>query len=130
MADFIFDKIDQGLMTGTGLSVDRLPTFYPSSASCVDEINTEKVIGSCLRQQYYRCTKTPESDPAGLYSQYIFAAGNMWEDFLIEQFKRAGLWLGNNIKFAIVDKYISGEIDILIKNPDGEKGIAVVESKT
>lgn len=130
MSDYIFGIIDNTLMSRSSIKVERLPTFYPSSASCVDEKNNENVLGACIRQQWYRCKGFPESDPAGLYSQYIFAAGNMWEDFLIEQFKREGIWLGNNIKFAITDKYISGELDILIKNPGGTKGKAIVESKT
>lgn len=130
MTDYIFDGINTGLISSSGVKVERLPTFYPSAASCVNEQDTEKVMGACIRQQWYRCKSYPESDPAGLYSQYIFAGGNMWEDFLIEQFKRNGLWIGNNIKFAITDRYISGELDIVIKNPGGEKNKAIVESKT
>lgn len=126
MTDYIFDGINTGLISSSGVKVERLPTFYPSAASCVNEQDTEKVMGACIRQQWYRCKSYPESDPAGLYSQYIFAGGNMWEDFLIEQFKRNGLWIGNNIKFAITDRYISGELDIVIKNPGGEKNKAIV----
>lgn len=106
----------------------RLPTFYPSAASCRD-INDPTVIhGACLRSQWYRCAGFSESNPSTAYNQYIFAAGNMWEDWLTEKCKEIGIWVANSVKFSIEDYYISGEIDILVRDEDGSP--VIIENKT
>ena len=127
------------------VSSKRMPTFYPSAASCRDQemIGVQNVYtgdsgigsgdpsvihGACLRSQWYRCAGFRESNPSTAYNQYIFAAGNMWEDWLTEQCKQSGIWLGNSIKWSLPEYYISGEIDILIRGEDGRP--VIVENKT
>lgn len=131
---YLNDLLNQHLMNGSHLKTDRFPAFYPSSASCINQIDNCSVIGSCLRQQYYRFAGYAESNPSGLYSQWIFAAGNNWEDYLTEQLKQMGLWLANSVKFVNTDLFVSGEIDILIKgpnyNPEDDSGKYIVENKT
>lgn len=124
----VFESIGTYLMKGSELKANRLPTFYPSAASCVSELDG-KPIGACLRAQFYRCAGYEVTNPSGLYSQYIFAAGNLWEDKMCEWFKEIGIWSGNTIKFQDTKRYISGEIDILIKNPETNKKY-IVEMKT
>ena len=70
----LFETINNGLMAEAPLETQRLPTFYPSAASCINEENGQ-VIGTCLRAQWFRCKGYEESNPPGLYSQFIFAAG-------------------------------------------------------
>lgn len=125
----VFNIIDEHLMSAPPISVDRLPTFYPSAASCVSDTDSSTPIGACLRSQYYRCAGYSKTNPSGLFSQYIFAAGNWWEDWVIEQLKQAGVWIGNSIKFQDMERYISGEIDILIRDPETDEKI-IIENKT
>lgn len=128
MTDYVLSLLNKKLMDKMPLDVTRIPTFYPSSASCVDEVDRETVHGACLRQQWYRCMQYEESNPSELYSQYIFNAGNMYERFLADKLKEAGVLVATSVKFAIPDKYISGELDIVIRDRDG--GLAIVENKT
>jgi hypothetical protein len=118
-------------MSAPNLRIQRLPTFYPSAASCVDESpgGNGSALGACMRAQYYRCRGYDKTDPSGLYSEYIFAAGNIWENWLSEITKEMGIWAGNNIKFQDIERNISGEIDILIRDPD-TKELMIVENKT
>lgn len=126
----LWDLIDAHLTKKPALKTERLPTFYPSSASTIDKL-TGKPIGACLRAQWYRCMGYEVSNPDTPYSQYIFAAGNIWEKWVTDQFKQMGLYLGNNIKWADSDRYISGEIDLLIKDPEDLDGKPVIwENKT
>lgn len=106
----------------------RLPTFYPSAASCRDVNDPTVIHGACLRSQWYRCAGFSESNPSTAYNQYIFAAGNMWEDWLTEKCKEIGIWVANSVKFSIEDYYISGEIDILVRDEDGSP--VIIENKT
>lgn len=131
---YLNDLLNEHLSKGSHLKTDRFSAFYPSSASCVDQVNNTDVVGSCLRQQYYRFAGYEESNPSSLYSQWIFASGNIWESYLTEKLKEMGLWLANNVKFVNHDLFVSGEIDILIKgpkyNPQTDTGKVIVENKT
>lgn len=131
---YLNDLLNAHLMSGSHLKTERFPAFYPSSASCINNVTNSEVLGSCLRQQYFRFKGYKESNPSGLYSQWIFAAGNLWEDYLIEQLKQMGLWLANSVKFANNDLFVSGEIDILIKGPnynaENDTGKWIIENKT
>lgn len=131
---YLNDLINQHLMSGSHIKTERFPSFYPSSASCVNQIDDKSVVGSCIRQQYYKFAGYQESNPPTLYSQWIFASGNIWESYLTEQLKEMGLWLANNVKFVNTDLIVSGEIDILIKgpnyNPTTGTGKYIVENKT
>lgn len=124
----LFRKIEEHMAAPLPIKSSRAPSFYPSAASCRDENNPDKIHGACMRQQWYRCAGFAESNPNTAYSHYIFAAGNMWEDWLTEQCKQMGIWIANSVKWAIPEYYISGEIDILIRDEDGEP--IIVENKT
>ena len=128
MTGYVLGILNTKLMEKMPLEVQRMPSFYPSSASCVDEIDGVTVHGACLRAQWYRCMQYEESNPSGLYSQYIFAAGNLLEGMLNSKLKEAGVWVANSTKFSIPERYISGELDIVIRDHDG--GLAIVENKS
>ncbi len=123
--------LDEHLMEAPTLRIKRLPTFYPSAASCIDESEDGegKALGACMRSQFYRCRGYDKTNPSGLYSQYIFAAGNSWEDWLTERTKQMGIWAGNSIKFQDIEKNISGEVDILVRDPETDE-LMIVENKT
>ena len=128
MTDYVLSLLNKKLMETLPLEVTRIPTFYPSSASCVDEVDHETVHGACMRQQWYRCMGYEESNSSGLYSQFIFSSGNLLERFLADKMRECGVLVGTSIKFAIPERWISGELDILIRDKDG--GLAIVENKT
>lgn len=129
-----FKSIGEKLLEEPALKAKRLPTLYPSAASCRSDsnfgtISIGDVQGACNRAQWYRIKEYTESDPAGLYSQYIFAAGVMWEKWIIEQTKLNGWYYTSNYKWSIPEYYLSGEIDIAIRDPETHE-IIIVESKT
>ena len=125
----LFQTVNEKMSEGSALTTQRLPTFYPSAASCRSETDG-KIIGTCLRSQWFRCKGYEESNPPGVYSQWIFAAGIMWEKFLTEKMKEAGLFLGSSIKHQDLGSYVSGEIDILIKDPDNFGKKIIIEAKS
>jgi hypothetical protein len=125
----VWKKIDDYLMQAPALSTQRLPTFYPSAASCIPDNNEGTTVGACLRANYYRCAGYSKSDADSLWSQYVFAGGNIWEDWITEQCKKAGIWRGNSLKFQDLKRYISGEVDILVED-DKTGEIIIVEVKT
>ena len=125
----LWKMVDGHLLSSSALRTERFPTFYPSAASTISE-EDGSVIGSCLRENYYRCAGYDRSDPETAYMQYIFAAGKMWEEWIINQFKEIGLFLGNNIKFVDLQRYISGEVDLVIRDPEDISKKVIVEIKT
>ena len=131
---YLNDLLNSHLTSGSKLKVQRFPAFYPSSASCISKADGQTVVGSCIRQLWYRYKGYPESNPPTLYSQWIFASGNIWEEYLIEKLKEMGLWLANSVRFNNLELFMSGEIDILIKgpkyNPITGTGKWIVENKT
>ena len=124
----IFQELEKHMTRPSLVRSQRMPTFYPSSASCRDLENQEVIHGSCLRKEWFRCSGFSESNPSTPYNHYIFAAGNMWEDWLVEQLKQQGVWRANSVKFALPEYYISGEIDILIVDEHGKP--VIIENKT
>ena len=124
-----FNKLNNHLIRKPALKAKRLPTMYPSAASCRDMDNPAKIYGACMRQQWYRCAGYKESDPSGEYSQYIFAAGNLWEDWLTEQCKQMGIWEANSVKWSLPEYYLSGEVDIVVRDPETDE-VIIIESKT
>lgn len=107
MTGYVLGVLNTKLMEKMPLEVQRMPSFYPSSASCVDEIDGVTVHGACLRAQWYRCMQYEESNPSGLYSQFIFAAGNLLEKFLADKLRETGIVVGTGIKWSIPQRYIS-----------------------
>lgn len=125
----IWDLIDEHLMKPAPIQTSRLPTFYPSSSACISDEDNSSPIGACLRMNYYRCAGYEKSDPDSLWSQYVFAGGIIWEKWILDQIKQTGHLLGSNIKFVDVDRYISGELDGLVRDPETGKK-TIIEIKT
>lgn len=118
----IWPIIDEVLMRPPALNAARMPTFYPSAASTLDE-ETGEPIGACLRANYYRCAKYPKSNEDSVWSQYVFGGGNLWEGWLADKLKSSGILLASNLKFADLNRYISGEVDMVVKEPETGKKI-------
>ena len=133
MPELMWDIVDDVLMRPSALNVQRMPTFYPSSASCYNAQSTREhdVIGGCNRASFYRCSKHPESDASGIWSQYVFAGGNIWEKWILSKLSMGdkGILLGSNLKFNDLDRYISGEIDGIFLDTERQEKI-LIEVKT
>ena len=124
--------IDDHLLRESALTGYRnRGNHYPSQAS-VKYLHTgygEEVIkGACMRAMYYRC-KGYEPEPFDARTYYTFACGNIFEDWFTEQCKQARIWVSNSIKFFNDDIKLSGEIDVLIKDPETDE-LVIVELKT
>lgn len=124
----IWGAIDSHLMSSPPLKTERLPTLYPSQASCRSAVDGQP-IGACIRANWYRIQGYEESNPSDVWSQYVFAGGNLWEGFVTEKLKQMGLWRANNLKFQDLSRFISGEVDILIFDPTINRNI-ILEMKT
>jgi CRISPR/Cas system-associated exonuclease Cas4 (RecB family) len=97
----------------------RLNSFYPSEANVtwLDSYGIKRVSGQCLRSSWYRLTGQKVSESHDAYTQWIFALGKAVEEVLVEQWKQMGIWVDNNVKFYDEVRNISGELDVVIRNP-------------
>lgn len=82
-------------------------------------------LSQCLRQQWFKITGTNKTDVKidekvkKLQAVNAWAdTGNFIEDYIIERFKLAGLYLGDQIRVKIKNPNISGAIDLLIYTDD------------
>lgn len=108
-------------MTRPQLGLPRGIHFYPSEASAdwIDHHSIKRVAGTCMRQAWYRCTGTKTDGKADAYSEWIFALGKAVECILVEQWKQMGIWVANNVKFYEEKHNISGELDVVLSEPNG-----------
>lgn len=92
--------------------------YYPSESSVVwtDQYGIKRVSGTCLRRAYLRVTGLAKPTKPDAYSEWIFALGKAVEIILVEQWKQAGIWVDNNIKFYNSEYNVSGELDCIIQD--------------
>ena len=109
-------------MTKPRVSFPRNTFFNPSSSSVrfIDQHGNSKVEGTCLRQSYYRYTGA-DGLPTDAYSEWIFRLGHHVEAILVEEWKQMGIWVANNVKFYDKEHDISGEIDVLLCDPETQQ---------
>jgi hypothetical protein len=106
----------------------RHPHLYPSEASVID---TEgQCHGRCLRQVYYRLTNTVKTNPENARAMWIFEMGKAVEACIIEQCKQAGIWFDDHVKWYNPEYNLSGELDIVIRNPEEPDMLIGVEVKS
>jgi hypothetical protein len=96
--------------------LENRPTtsFYPSSASC--QIG-EKVVGECLRKQYWKWKGEPQ-ESADYRAFLTFRLGKAYEQAFLEGYQAKGLLRAANKRFRVLVSGlpISGEIDGLTTN--------------
>lgn len=105
--------------------------FYPSEASVklIDEHGDTVTEGGCLRSAYFRLHGGYKGLPTEARTEYIFLQGKIIEQSLIEMWKEMGLWVANNIKFLDKENGISGELDVVLFEPETQENY-IVEVKT
>ena len=80
----------------------------PSSATCYT--NSGQPVGACIKQIWLDKKDYPISNLVTAYNQFTFDAGKMWEDWLIQQYKKLNIYkeiyeLKNKPEEEIVFKY-------------------------
>lgn len=133
------------------LGDSKAPTLWPSQSTAliVNDYNEEEVVGACRRSTWFRyMTDWHKYDPStySIYDQlaeevkvksippdkymlWIWRAGELYEDYLINIAKESGVYIGGQIQVYIPEYNISGKIDILTINPRTHK-YSIVEAKS
>lgn len=126
------------------------PTQWPSEGTAVVLVDgQEQVQGQCRRQAFFRLTKEnykydPEAhqEVAGLverlkdveipvsnYMRFIWAQGELYEQYVIDQCKNSGIFVHTQVPVYIKSHNISGKIDIVVIDPETGK-LSIVECKS
>jgi hypothetical protein len=126
----LWDVLDKTLSDGR-FSGNRRVSLYPSEASviCKDPDTGKTYIeGGCHRKSIYRMLGFSKTNPPGPKGLYIFEFGKYLETMLIELTKKGFVYDNNSVKFWDKKLSVSGEIDIVVRHPEG--GIIFVEVKS
>lgn len=89
--------------------------LYVTQSSCeiVDEFGRPTVIGKCHRQLWYK-KKGFIGEPWDAVSLRRMNYGVWIEDALQDQWKKAGIYVQNNVKLRAHEYNVSGEIDAIV----------------
>ena len=126
------------------------PTLWPSEASAtyVHEDESEVTVGKCRRAMFFRYLVDSykfyekykiwrplverlqrEAKPVDKYMLWIWAAGNQAEEYLIDQAKKSGVYVSEQVPVYIKSHNVSGKKDIEIFNPESGM-LTIVEAKS
>lgn len=127
------------------LGEQKQPTLWPSGAT---SIVNDKIVGKCRRQSYFRYAKdnyafSDKYDhldkvyaevkekiiPPSVYSQWIWRAGELYEQYCIDVAKESGVFVAEQVPIYIPDFNVSGKIDLVTINPETGK-YHIVEVKS
>lgn len=123
----------------------KQPTLWPSSATATVG---DQVLGKCRRQNFLRYAKdnyafsdkhehlkdiyelvSENTIPPSVYSQWIWRAGELYEQYCIDLAKESGVFVAEQVNTYIPDFNVSGKIDLVVINPETHK-YHVVEVKS
>lgn len=129
----------------------RQPTLWPSEATCVvtDKNGNDKVVGKCRRAAFFRYVKSftdffteevPNYRPildelnrfkvgVSPYMRFIWAQGELYEDYLIGVAKTSGVFKTEQAPIYIRKYNVSGKRDIEVVNPKTGK-LSILEVKS
>jgi hypothetical protein len=126
------------------------PTQWPSEATAIISTNgQEQVVGQCRRQAFFRLLKEnykydpirfekskelverlkEEEIPVSNYMRFIWAMGELYEEYLIEQCKNSGIFVYTQVPVYIKSHNVSGKEDIVIIDIETNK-LSIVEAKS
>lgn len=126
------------------------PTLWPSEASAVitNEWGEEKVVGKCRRATFFRYAIAnyefdpkyqflrplveklkQEVTPVDKYMYWIWTAGQLYEDYVVNLAKNSGVFIDDQIRVYIREHNVSGLIDLRVINPFSHKKV-VAEVKS
>jgi hypothetical protein len=134
----------------------KAPTHWPSEASAlIEEDGKTKVVGQCRRQAYFRFLKdavsfheegvitTPEAMaslalvntlkekeiPPNPYLRFIWSAGELYEEYIVQQSMKNGIFVHGQVPIYIRSHNVSGKLDLVVVNPETGK-LSIVEVKS
>lgn len=124
-------KLTEDHITRNRIYLPRGRHYYPSEASVsfIDNHNIHRVIGGCMRKSFFRITGHEATGETSAYSEWIFLQGRGIENIVTEQWKQMGIWVDNSIRFYNEEYNISGELDVVIQDPN-TKELIIVEVKS
>jgi CRISPR/Cas system-associated exonuclease Cas4 (RecB family) len=94
------------------------PGLYPSEASVEYVSNGTKVVkGKCIREAWYRIKGFNKTRPFSSTLQMKAEVGKLVEESTVDRIKRMGLYVQNSIKFFNQKYVLSGELDLIYRNP-------------
>lgn len=115
-------KLTDQFMTRQKIFMPTKASWYPSEASVewTDSRGEKHVEGTCHRAAFFRYTNRFadlefHNSP---YTEWIFALGKAVEEILVKQYKEMGIWVDNNKKFYDEKRNISGEVDVIVRDPE------------
>jgi hypothetical protein len=105
----------------------RHDNVYASDASVEIQIGEDvEVHGSCLRNQYYRITEEPISDPEDATTSFVAQVGNAVHEAVAHTFRAAEQLVEEETRIWIPEIKLSGRIDLIVRPDHGRKvGIEV-----
>ncbi len=150
MSDWSFINHVTEYISRPRLGDEKAPTLWPSEAAAImmNEYNEKVNIGRCRRSIFFRFllasykyfeeyshyselveeikTKATEPDK---YIKFIWAQGNLYEDYLLNIAKNSGVYIADQTQVYIPSHKVSGKIDIIVIDPSTEK-YRIVEAKS
>lgn len=150
MSDWAFIEHVTDYLTKPRIGDQRHPTLWPSEASAeiTNEFNEKVVIGKCRRATFFRYLQdnfrfydkynfysalvdeiSLKKLPPDRYMRWIWKAGELYEEYLINLAKSSGVFIGEQIPIYIKSHNVSGKIDLRVINPVTHK-LTDVEAKS
>lgn len=129
---------------------EKDPTLWPSESAAIvkNEYNENVNLGRCRRSIFFRYLlasfKYYEKYshyselvkqinqaivPIDSYTRFIWAQGNLYEDYLLNTSKESGVYIADQTQVYIPSHKVSGKIDIIVIDPSTEK-YRIVEAKS
>lgn len=137
----LVDHLTSNLAQGR-LGEPKHPTLWPSEASAVvqNQWGEKKVVGKCRRSTYFRYAQacyefyseyshlqplieeiTVKQIPTQPYQYWLWAAGDLYEDYVINLAQASGVYIAAQVPIYVKDHNISGKVDLIALNPDSFK---------
>lgn len=114
----LLDTTDQWLVRPK-VSAPRRLHLYPSEASSEAELpGGGKIIGKCARASFLRVSGMADAAPFEPRALWIMDQGKIIEQRFIDLWKEMGIWIDNNVKFYWEEYNLSGEVDVILSEPD------------
>ena len=128
-----------GYLSRPRLGDQRAPTQWPSEATAVitNDYGEKEVVGKCQRAAFFRLlldkfsfspkyhlyeplvkeirVKMTPPDP---YVRWLWAQGDLYEDYCVNLAKESGVYIGGQIGVYIPEYNASGKIDLIVINPE------------
>lgn len=102
------------------------PVAWPSEA--LAQLGTIPV-GECKRSIFYKILGSAPTEPMSVHGRYICDAGNLYESYHIDRFKKSGMYIAeqSKVEFAVPESknhvVVTGRMDVIIETDGIKKSI-------